>query len=237
MSCSCGQSTCSGDPCSSAAPVGSAYETLASALDNFILNFYGSITKTVVDGKVVWILPCDLAGIIGTYARDPALGTACYFKSILTDLDLRITAEGQTVAIALSAAQAAQVATALVSATIAAYGDIVVQNKNAVNLTGGTITGVAVKGLPAPSSAGDAVTKAYADALSGGISPQLSVRVASTGNLNLAAAGATIDGVTMATSDRVLVKNQTTTSQNGIYTYSAGVLTRASDANLSLIHI
>ncbi len=61
------------------------------------------------------------------------------------------------------------------------------------------------------------------------------VRVASaTGiNINLAAPGATIDGITMATNDRFLAKDQSTGSQNGIYVYngSATPATRATDAD------
>jgi hypothetical protein len=56
------------------------------------------------------------------------------------------------------------------------------------------------------------------------------VRVATTGDINLAAGGLlTIDGVTVAPGDRVLVKNQTDARQNGIYGTSAGEWYRASD--------
>lgn len=47
-----------------------------------------------------------------------------------------------------------------------------------------------------------------------------SVRVASVSNLNLASPGATIDGITMVSGDRFLAKDQTTTSQNGIYIWN-----------------
>lgn len=46
-----------------------------------------------------------------------------------------------------------------------------------------------------------------------------SVRVASTANLNLASMPATVDGVTLAVNDRLLCKDQTTASQNGIYRF------------------
>ena len=58
------------------------------------------------------------------------------------------------------------------------------------------------------------------------------VRVASTTNVLLSSGvGTVIDGVTLANGDRVLLKNQTTASQNGIYTAGAGALTRATDAD------
>src|SRR6187402_3003145 len=50
--------------------------------------------------------------------------------------------------------------------------------------------------------------------------PQLPVRVASTANLTISTglnAGDTVDGVTLAAGDRVLLKNQSTGSQNGVY--------------------
>lgn len=56
-------------------------------------------------------------------------------------------------------------------------------------------------------------------------------RAASTANVNIASPGATLDGVTLAVNDRVLLKNQTTASQNGIYiwTGAAVAMARATD--------
>lgn len=57
-----------------------------------------------------------------------------------------------------------------------------------------------------------------------------SVRAATTANITLSATQ-TIDGIVLAVGDRVLVKDQTTTSQNGIYVVAAGAWTRALDAD------
>lgn len=57
-----------------------------------------------------------------------------------------------------------------------------------------------------------------------------SVRAATTVNITLSAPQ-TIDGIALVAGDRVLVKDQTTTSQNGIYVVAAGAWTRALDAN------
>jgi hypothetical protein len=87
--------------------------------------------------------------------------------------------------------------------------------------------------LPNPSNAQDAATKAYVDSLVEGLNWKDNVRVATTGNINLNAPGATIDGVTLSVGDRVLVKDQTDAKQNGIYIYngSSTPMTRAPDAN------
>lgn len=57
-----------------------------------------------------------------------------------------------------------------------------------------------------------------------------SVKAATTANITLSATQ-TIDGIVLAVGDRVLVKDQTTTSQNGIYVVSATAWTRALDAD------
>ena len=85
------------------------------------------------------------------------------------------------------------------------------------------------------SSATDAVTKQQLDAAIAGFSWKQPVRVATTANGTLATAfanGQTIDGVTLATGDRILIKDQSTGADNGIYTVnSSGAPTRATDAD------
>lgn len=86
--------------------------------------------------------------------------------------------------------------------------------------------------LPAPSSSGDGVPKSYVDSLVEGLAWKDSVRVSTQANLNLSSPGATVDGITMASQDRVLVRSQTTASQNGIYIWNgaAVAMTRSLDA-------
>lgn len=78
-------------------------------------------------------------------------------------------------------------------------------------------------------------TKAYIDNSVQGLSWKTAVRAATTANGTLATAfanGQAIDGVTLATGDRILLKDQSTGSENGIYTVNAsGAPTRALDAN------
>lgn len=85
--------------------------------------------------------------------------------------------------------------------------------------------------LPAPVNDGDAVNKLYVDQLVEGLNWKDNVRVATTSNINLSSPG-NIDGVTLQENDRVLVKDQTAQSQNGIYVVTAGgSLVRAPDAS------
>lgn len=85
------------------------------------------------------------------------------------------------------------------------------------------------------TSATDAVTLQQLQALIRGLSWKDEVRAASTTNGTLASAfanGSTLDGVTLATNDRILLKDQTTAAENGIYTVNAsGAPTRAADAD------
>ena len=79
------------------------------------------------------------------------------------------------------------------------------------------------------------VTKEYVDAVKVGLDFKDSVRVATTANVTIGGPGATIDGVSLSSGDRVLVKNQSTASQNGIYVWNgaASTMTRATDADSS----
>jgi hypothetical protein len=70
------------NPCSPCEEVSASNETLPSIMENFILHFFGTVTKTVVDGKVVWTLPCDLAEGIANNPREDGEGLACYFRRL-----------------------------------------------------------------------------------------------------------------------------------------------------------
>jgi hypothetical protein len=108
-------------------------------------------------------------------------------------------------------------------------------------LAGGTMTGAIamgtnkITGLGTPTDATDAATKAYVDSAAQGIDWKASVRAATTAAITLASGlenGDTLDGVTLATGDRILVKNQATGSENGIYVVKAsGAPDRSTDAD------
>ena len=87
--------------------------------------------------------------------------------------------------------------------------------------------------LGAPDQANDAATKAYVDAAVEGLHVHEAARVAVNGNISIATGlenGDTAGGVTLATGDRVLLKDQTNTAENGIYVVQAsGQALRAAD--------
>ena len=90
-----------------------------------------------------------------------------------------------------------------------------------------------ITSLGTPTSDTDAATKAYVDAATAGLNVHAAVQAATTANVTLASAlenGDTLDGVTLATGNRVLVKNQTDKTENGIYVVKAsGAPDRATD--------
>ncbi len=92
-----------------------------------------------------------------------------------------------------------------------------------------------ITNLATPTAATDAATKAYVDSAVNGLDWKASVRAATTTAGTLATSfenGDTIDGVVLATGDRILVKDQATASQNGIYVVAAsGSPARAADAD------
>ena len=91
--------------------------------------------------------------------------------------------------------------------------------------------GFNITGLADPVNAQDAATKIYVDSVAQGLDIKESVRVATGSNVTLSGTQS-IDGVTLADGDRVLVKAQTTQSENGIYVYdSAGAWSRSEDAD------
>jgi len=88
--------------------------------------------------------------------------------------------------------------------------------------TSGTLSAV-------PVSGNDIANKAYVDSVAQGLDVKPSCLVATTTNLAALSGLLTIDGVTVAAGDRVLVKNQTASQFNGIYVAASGAWSRASD--------
>jgi phage-related tail fiber protein len=87
-----------------------------------------------------------------------------------------------------------------------------------------------ITNLATPTADSDAATKAYVDASRSGLDVKASVRAATTANITLSGTQ-TIDGVSLIAGDRVLVKDQSTASGNGIYVVAASTWSRSTDAD------
>lgn len=133
---------------------------------------------------------------------------------------------------ALLASLSPNVRTMLGSADYAAVraalslGTLALQSAGAVAITGGGITGTTIDGVS---------IKSYVDNLLAGMKWKATVVAATTAAGTLASSfenGDTIDGVVLATGDRILIKDQVAGAENGIYVVAAsGAPTRATDAD------
>ena len=135
---------------------------------------------------------------------------------------------------------AALAADSVVSAKIAdgaidsaAYLANAVVTAGKIDLTGSFDFSSGTLRAATPSANTDVANKAYVDSIQSGIHWKESVIAASTANVDLSSAPAAIDGVTLSTDDRVLIKSQTTASQNGIYVFAGAgsAMSRATDAD------
>jgi hypothetical protein len=104
---------------------------------------------------------------------------------------------------------------------------------NIFNTAAVTVSGTATLTVPTPTSGGHAVNKTYLDQRLNGLDWKESVRVATTANVDLSSMPAIVDGVTLASGNRFLAKDQTTASENGIYIFNGNgsAATRATDAD------
>lgn len=155
-----------------------------------------------------------------------SVGTAGTYTKVTTDAKGRVTS-GTTLAASdiptLTAAKISdfdtQVRTSRLDQMAAPTADVSLNSRKITNLAD-------------PVGAQDAATKAYVDATKQGLDVKDSVHAATTANITLSGLQ-TIDGVVLVAGDRVLVKNQTTASENGIYIAASGAWTRAGDFDTS----
>lgn len=105
-----------------------------------------------------------------------------------------------------------------------------------LSLSGGIMSGAIamgtskITGVGDPTAAQDVATKSYVDTLSQGLDAKGSCRVATTADITLSGTQ-TVDGIALSAGDRVLVKDQSTTANNGIYLCSVSTWTRTTDAD------
>lgn len=101
------------------------------------------------------------------------------------------------------------------------------------SLTGFDASNQNIINVADPSSGTHAANKQYVDAFVRGLAWKDSVIAASTANVTISSAPSSLDGVTLTSGDRVLLKDQTASQENGIYVFTAAAsaLTRAVDAD------
>jgi len=153
-----------------------------------------------------------------------SVGTAGTYTKVTTDAKGRVTA-GTTLA-----------ATDIPTLTAAKISDFDTQvrtsrlDQMAAPTASVSLNSQKITNLATPTADTDAATKAYVDASRSGLDVKMSVRAATTANITLSGTQ-TVDGVALIAGDRVLVKDQSTASANGIYVVAASTWSRSTDAD------
>lgn len=178
---------------------------------------YASRTLTGTTGNIVVTNGDGIAGNPTVNLATAGTPVTNFFGQFTTDTFGRVTAT--------AAATSGNITTALGYTPVNKAGDTMT---GALNMGGFGITNLA-----AAVNGSDAVTKNQLDAATTGLSWKQAVAVATTANITLSGLQ-TIDGYAVQAGNRVLVKNQTTQSQNGIYVaVNGGAWTRASDMDVA----
>jgi phage-related tail fiber protein len=153
-----------------------------------------------------------------------SVGTAGTYTKVTTDAKGRVTV-GTTLA-----------ATDIPTLTAAKISDFDTQvrtsrlDQMAAPTASVSLNSQKITNLATPTADTDAATKAYVDASRSGLDVKASVRAATTANITLSGTQ-TVDGVALIAGDRVLVKDQSTASANGIYVVAASTWSRSTDAD------
>lgn len=184
-------------------------KTFSSTIQGDISGNAGTATKwaTARDLSLTGDATATLASVDGSANVSAALTLATVNSNVGTFTKLTVNGKGL-----VTAASAAVLAD--LGATTADF----------------SMNGYKITNLADPVSDQDAATKYYVDSVAQGLDVKASVKAATTANITLSGAQ-TIDGVSIVAGDRVLVKNQTTQADNGIYVAASGAWARSSDAN------
>ena len=200
--------------------------TIADGSNDFDVASHDGTNGLKLGGVLVTASSAEINVLDGSTA-----GTAVASKALVVDANKDINL-GSGDLTATNVTGTLQTAAQANITTVGTLDGLAVSASQTVSMGANRIANVAD-----PSQAQDAATKAYVDAVKTGLDVKDSVRVATTANGTLASAfanGSSVDGVTLATGDRVFLKNQSTASENGIYTVNAsGAPTRAVDFDAS----
>jgi hypothetical protein len=202
------------------------------------LNGVTSAIQTQIDAKA----PTANASFTGTFSAPSGTITSDMITNgTIVDADINASAAIALSKLATDPLARANHSGSQTASTISDF-DTQVRTSKVTDLTAPTgsfsMNSQKITSLATPTDSTDAATKAYVDAVTEGLHIHPSVVAATTANVALASAlenGDTLDGVTLATGNRILVKNQTTQSENGIYVVQAsGQPTRATDFDTAL---
>ena len=200
-------------------------------IQNFAVQNVGSFPASPVAGQKIFRTDLKKEFV---YTGDLALGTSGWVANDGSDIpDSTITSakilDGAIVNADINAS-AGIVATKLDTTTLNTAVRANRLDQMAAPTAAVALNSQKITGLADPTNAQDAATKFYVDNAVVGIDWKSSVKVATTANIALTGTQ-TIDGVSLTSGDRVLVKNQTSASANGVYVVSASAWSRASDAD------
>jgi hypothetical protein len=216
---------------------GAAAQAVTGTLITASTGFVGGVTGAVVGnvtGNVTGSVTGNVVGnLIGNVTGDVTGNvTATTGTTTLADVIIR----GGLDMDAGTSATITNLAAPTNSGDAATKGYTDAQTALKLSLSGGTMSGAIamgankITGLGTPTADADAASKIYVDGLVQGLDAKASCVAASTANLTLSGAQ-TIDGVSVVAGNRVLVKDQSTASANGIYVAAAGAWARSTDAD------
>jgi hypothetical protein len=185
--------------------IGDSQVTTAKIADSNITS------AKILDGTIVNADINASAAIDATKIHDGTISNTefGYLNNVSSNIQTQLDAK------LVKASNLSDLTSASTARTNLGLGTIATQDANNVSVSGGSITGL---GDPAVSS--EAATKNYVDQAVAGLRTRIIAEAATTANINLTTDlenGDTLDGVTLVTGDRVLVKDQTDATANGLY--------------------
>jgi hypothetical protein len=185
--------------------IGDSQVTTAKIADSNITS------AKILDGTIVNADINASAAIDATKIHDGTISNTefGYLNNVSSNIQTQLDAK------LVKASNLSDLTSASTARTNLGLGTIATQNANNVSISGGSVTG-----LGDPSVSSEAATKNYVDQAVAGLRTRIIAEAATTANINLTTDlenGDTLDGVTLVTGDRVLVKDQTDDTENGLY--------------------
>lgn len=208
------------------------YGDLTGAVPTWNQNTTGSAAKLTtarsisITGDATWSTSFDgSANVTGALTLANSGVTAGTYTKVTVDAKGRVTGGASLAATDIPTLTAAKISDFATQVRVNSLDQMAAPTA-AVSMNGQKLTG-----LGAPTADTDAASKGYVDSMAQGLDPKASVRAATTANVATLSGTMTIDGIALVAGNRVLVKNQSTAAQNGIYVVQSGAWARATDAD------